>query len=469
MKRTWVFLFLLPACDAPTLECERDARFEVFADLDGDGFGTGEAVLQCVINEGQADNALDCDDSSAEVYPGATELCNQRDDNCDGQLDEGHRTRTYYADVDGDGFGANFPAVNVCGGAPEGFVNNSDDCDDDNGDINPAAIEVCNGDIDDDCNGLVDDADVGTAEDSKTPFYVDADADGFGNLNQVEYRCEGVAGLVDNFTDCDDRTAAITNYPYPADADLDGYGDEINTVMSCEGYPGTADNRIDCDDSDPWVNIPKSWYNDLDGDGYGTGDPESFGCFPPNDSAGVPLAVGPFSGDCDDTQASINEGATEICDDGIDQNCNGSIDCFDNECAAISTCWGDCVDHGLAAEAPIDYAVPNYKNQGNDYTIPCAYGNGADYAIQWRAPEDGTYEFNTFDSNTRYGPGIALYDGCEENARMMGCNMFSYDRGNGYYQARIGNISLKAGDLVIIKLDSYYGYTDDGDLSIIKQ
>lgn len=471
MKHAWVFLFILPACNYEVAECERDARIEVYVDADGDGFGSGEPELQCSVGEGQADNGLDCNDAAADVFPGAEELCNQRDDNCDGLLDDGHATRKYYADVDGDGYGAKFPAVNVCGLPPAGYVSNDTDCDDDNDEVNPGALEICNGGTDDDCDGAADDADSSTLESSMNTYYNDTDADGFGSLNHPEIRCDLVAGLVDNFTDCDDRTAAITNFPQIADADFDGYGHEINQVMSCPGYPGTANNRDDCDDSDPWVTIPKDWYADIDGDGWGTGEPASWGCFPPNDAQGNPLAVGPYVGDCDDSDATINNGATEVCGDGIDQNCNGKLDCEDNDCSAVEECLLDCVDIGLEAVVPQYGYVPSIKAYPHDLTVPCNYGTGADVAFQWRAPEAGNYRFDTYGSlMNRYGPAIAVYDGCGSDASVLACNRFAYERYSGnYYNSKVENVALEEGQLVVIYLDSYYGYATDGVLNIIKQ
>jgi hypothetical protein len=76
-----------------------DDSFAGYEDLDGDGFGSGEYAA-C----GTSPNADDCDDTAANISPSANEICNSLDDDCDMEVDE-FVTLTFYADVDGDGFG----------------------------------------------------------------------------------------------------------------------------------------------------------------------------------------------------------------------------------------------------------------------------------------------------------------------------------------------------------------------------
>ena len=131
------------------------ANVTYYADADGDTYGNA-AVSQTSCTGapvGYVSNSTDCNDANAAVNSAATEICNSIDDDCDTQIDEGLTFTNYYADVDGDGYGAG-TATNACA-QPVGYVSNSTDCNDANAAVNPAATEVCNG-IDDDCNGSIE-------------------------------------------------------------------------------------------------------------------------------------------------------------------------------------------------------------------------------------------------------------------------------------------------------------------------
>jgi hypothetical protein len=116
-----------------------NVKLKVGVDNDGDGYPE------------------DCDDTDEFVNPGATEVCNGIDDNCDSNIDEGV-TSTFYEDSDGDGYGNAAVSAQACS-APVDCVADSTDCDDGNGAINPGATEACGNGIDDDCDGDIDSAD----------------------------------------------------------------------------------------------------------------------------------------------------------------------------------------------------------------------------------------------------------------------------------------------------------------------
>ncbi len=264
-------------------ECE--VFLEGFVDADGDGFGAGEAQAVCRLGD-LVDNDRDCNDEDPLVFPGAEELCNGLDDDCNGELDNGLDLKTWYADADGDGFGGMFPAQRACE-RPEGdWVRNTD----------PA---------------------------SKTSYHLDADLDGYGDPDIFVELCTPRAGYAANPDDCDDDDASITQYEFYEDADLDGYGNPSSYVLACEAVDGAASNGDDCDDTDPDVNVPQDWLLDADGDGAGVGASVVFQCLDP----GPGLAPAANGLDCDDNDPLRAPQFVEACGDGIDQNCDGSDSC----------------------------------------------------------------------------------------------------------------------------------------------
>ncbi|MFZ9886642.1 MAG: putative metal-binding motif-containing protein [Myxococcota bacterium] len=97
----------------------------------------------------------DCDDLAGDVQPGAEELCNGRDDDCDAEVDEGAIDLLRFArDGDGDGFTDDTEAVDACT-APPGYAIPSEtpDCDDDDPAEHPGAVDVPGDGLDQDCDG----------------------------------------------------------------------------------------------------------------------------------------------------------------------------------------------------------------------------------------------------------------------------------------------------------------------------
>ncbi len=115
-------------------------------DNDGDGY----------FIEGGICGSVDCDDSNTSINPGANEVCNGVDDNCDSSIDEENASgcTTYYLDADGDSYGLTSDSKCLCAPSPPYSATQGNDCNDSNASINPGAGEIqCNG-IDEDCDGV---------------------------------------------------------------------------------------------------------------------------------------------------------------------------------------------------------------------------------------------------------------------------------------------------------------------------
>jgi len=311
--------------------------------VDNDGDGTPDGCDPCpnVSNEVDFDadgfyECDDCDDSDATVNPNGVEIAGDGvDQDCDAADD-------CYRDSDGDGYGtpSTFGGVDLTcsslGSAPV-----STDCDDGDSAISPGAAELCFDGVDNNCSGDADGAD---AQDAMA-WYADTDMDTFGDPLVNVNACYQPAGYVADDTDCDDTDAGVTNgRSFYADGDGDGFGDAADSVVACAGDPGhpVADSQ-DCDDTDALISPdgdeicngddddcdglvddddpsvdPQTFdvfYIDDDGDGYGDPQQEVRSCDP------VANTVEDDT-DCDDTDAGINPGATEIVGDGIDQDCD---------------------------------------------------------------------------------------------------------------------------------------------------
>jgi len=270
-----------------------------YLDADGDGHGRSDAVYEaCVQPADTSADGLDCDDNDASALPGGTEVCDGADNDCDGVVDgpDSAGKSTWYVDGDGDGYGAAGGAVEACD-APSGTVATAGDCDDTDAGVNPDGVEVCNG-RDDDCNTWVDADDPGVT-DADTVWF-DADGDGYGTSRVAALTCGGLSGYVANADDCDDL-----------DPDVSPAGTEV-----CNGVDDDCDGDTDDDDSD--VADPSTWYDDHDGDGWGDGSVASVACEAPTGTVAA-------AGDCDDSDATVNPDASEVCN-GVDDDCDGDAD-----------------------------------------------------------------------------------------------------------------------------------------------
>ncbi len=128
-----------------------------YKDNDGDGYGGVMTQQGCVKPSGYAEETGDCNDFNNDIHPGATEVCNDVDDDCDGFVDDGLPTQRIYKDNDGDGYAANNAAAMEKCNVPTGWTttNTPPDCDDSDSTVYPRAPEACDN-KDNDCDGLKD-------------------------------------------------------------------------------------------------------------------------------------------------------------------------------------------------------------------------------------------------------------------------------------------------------------------------
>ena len=140
-------------CDGETDEADAADTETFYLDGDGDGFGVDSTtVTGCVAPDGYAAQAGDCDDILDTVNPGASETCNENDDDCDGDVDEDAvDATTWYADEDGDAFGDPSNFVTSCSRPDGHYIDNGEDCDDLNANAYPGGVEICDG-FDNDCD-----------------------------------------------------------------------------------------------------------------------------------------------------------------------------------------------------------------------------------------------------------------------------------------------------------------------------
>lgn len=259
-----------------------------YADVDLDGFGdVSVATTACDLPVGYCADATDCDDTAPASHPGATEVCDGADNDCNVLVDDGLMV-AHYADADSDGFGDPTARVDSCSATP-GYVTDNTDCDDAARTIFPGAPEVCDG-LDDDCDSAIDEGVLFT-------FYSDSDRDGFGDMGAPLLACSLSEGLVADATDCNDGDRAIN----PGEDDV------------CDDMDNDCDGMVDDD-----ATYMDTWYADADGDAYG--DPES-----PLTACDQPGGSVVNADDCDDSEGAVHPGVSEVCD-FIDNDCDGVTD-----------------------------------------------------------------------------------------------------------------------------------------------
>ncbi len=319
-----------------------------YKDADNDGYSDGNTLTQCdnLFLSGYSiplfliATSGDCNDVNNEVYPGAIDVCDGLDNDCNDAIDDGG-IFTWYKDADNDGFSDG--TIQESCSRPVGYKIEAElndimgDCDDNNPDLNPYTLWFKDADNDGYTDGV-------SAYSCERPV-------GYKNLSELEF-----------YEDCDDDDPAIN----PA-------ATEIN-----DGKDNNCDYQID-----EGFGCTTIWYQDADNDGYSNGATQE-SCIRP---LGYKMAseLTSLSGDCDDTKPLINLGAAEVCGNGIDDDCDGSID----EDCGVQTWYRDADGDGygrtsrtkISATQPTGYVLLSGDCDDNDpNTYPGAdeIGDGKD-------------------------------------------------------------------------------------------
>jgi len=417
----------------------------LYADVDNDGFGDpGESACKCKPDGVHSVLvAGDCNDSKAEVNPKGKEQCDGLDNNCNGVIDEVNAAgcTVYYADLDGDGAGDLSQKACLCQKAAPYTALKGDDCNDKKAEVNPKAIEKCNGE-DDDCDGAIDEEGGSLC----TDYLYDEDGDGFGITGKAKCTCKpSVPYSATKGGDCNDKNPTV----YPGaleicntvddncdnqtdeagaqgctalfvDSDKDGYGDgkQLSKCLCAAQAPYTTPQGGDCNDLDPTTHPSakeicdgvdtncngvlddpgaagcKAFFLDADKDGYGLASQSQCLC----------NANGAYSsqqaGDCNDGNANVNPKATEVCN-GIDDNCNGATD---NDSPQAKLYYADADNDGYGAGAGKTLCQPDatFKTtQGGD----CNDGDGN---INPSKPEQCNGKDDNCDNQTDNGNAQAM-------------------------------------------------------------
>jgi hypothetical protein len=244
------------------------------ADYDGDGFCEAETCVAGV-------DPGDCNDRDAAIFPGAVELLDGIDNDCNKLKDD----QTEAFDDDGDGY----CEAEICTVQRDQTQALPNDCNDADDTIHPSAQETCFDTVDSNCD--LSDNDIDALQ--CTVFYADDDGDDVADPNNSVCQCEAstaYAAVDITEQDCDDTLA--TRSP--------------RLIESVDGVDNDCNNIVD-DNTDVY---------DDDMDGYC----ETAPCVE-HDAGYLP-----DEGDCDDANDDAAPDLTEVCGDDVDNDCDDSVD-----------------------------------------------------------------------------------------------------------------------------------------------
>jgi hypothetical protein len=354
---------------------------------------------------------------------------------------------TYYKDTDGDGYGNNDEQLIVLSGsnAPNGYVDNFTDCNDNDATINPLNIWYLDADNDNyavsittqctapgvgytqtvlslgDCNDS--DATINPA----TVWYLDADGDNYA-ISKTAPQCAnpgaGYTATVLPLSDCNDTDVSIN--PGETEVPYDGIDNDCNTATLDDDLDGDGFvNANDCNDSDATINPATVWYLDADGDNDAVSTTTQ--CTSPG--AGYTTTVLPLS-DCNDSDATINPATVWYLDaDGDNYAISTKTQCANPGVGYTVTVLplSDCND----SDVSINPATVWYIDADND-----GYGNATTSEIGCLPTLINAIQDNTDcnDSDATMNPATVWYLDADGDNHAVSTSIQCISPGVGYTQ-----------------------------------